>query len=165
MLRKQDENVMGKMLPFREYTFLQNPRMGKATLASRVEVEVCDAGEADAACATAASPPKARAKSFKLAQGLKDADLAKIFEPFQKVKIISLNSIGTDGGVFGGWSDPMVQSRFYKRATSMTGIWCCVNAHPGHIWYDMLWDMVPRPIPDRHNRKRDGPWDYNVKGP
>ena len=42
--------------------------------------------------------------------------------------------------------------RFQKRTRIYTALWCCVNAHPGHVWYDMWWDSQHT---DRHNRRQN----------
>jgi len=52
--------------------------------------------------------------------------------------------------------------RFETRTKIYASIWCCVNQHPGHIWYDLWWDKVPRV--DRHNRNITGPWEP-ITGP
>ena len=31
--------------------------------------------------------------------------------------------------------------RFANRIKGYTSLWCCVAAHPGHVHYDMLWDV------------------------
>lgn len=52
--------------------------------------------------------------------------------------------------------------RFETRTKIYASIWCCVNKHPGHVWYDLWWDKVPRV--DRHNRNITGPW-VPITGP
>jgi len=39
--------------------------------------------------------------------------------------------------------------RFSQRMKTYASIWCCIHAHPGHIHYDMLWDV---PHTDKFNR-------------
>lgn len=42
------------------------------------------------------------------------------------------------GGIerlFDKFADTAAQQRFKRRLDSYTAIWCCVNAHPGHIWW------------------------------
>lgn len=46
--------------------------------------------------------------------------------------------------------------RFEERLRIYSSLWCCVNAHPGHVWYDFMWDTVPHT--DRHGREQTGPW-------
>lgn len=41
------------------------------------------------------------------------------------------------GGVerlFSGWADDGAAQRFKRRLDQYLAIWCCVNAHPGHVW-------------------------------
>jgi len=41
------------------------------------------------------------------------------------------------GGIerlFGGWKDEKKAQQFKRRLDHYGSIWCCVNAHPGHIW-------------------------------
>ena len=40
-------------------------------------------------------------------------------------------------------------AKFALRMKSYASIWCCIHAHPGHIHYDMLWDV---PHTDKFNR-------------
>jgi len=39
------------------------------------------------------------------------------------------------------------QASFQKRSMNYLGIWCCIQpltrGKPGHIWYDMMWDIIP----------------------
>mmetsp|Transcript_8558 Transcript_8558/g.22534 ORF Transcript_8558/g.22534 Transcript_8558/m.22534 type:complete len:342 (+) Transcript_8558:952-1977(+) len=39
------------------------------------------------------------------------------------------------------------RASFVKRAHNYLGIWCCIRplerGKPGHIWYDLFWDVVP----------------------
>mmetsp|Transcript_21209 Transcript_21209/g.66518 ORF Transcript_21209/g.66518 Transcript_21209/m.66518 type:complete len:672 (+) Transcript_21209:60-2075(+) len=39
------------------------------------------------------------------------------------------------------------QNAFAKRAFNYLGIWCCIRpparGKPGHIWYDLFWDIIP----------------------
>ena len=46
--------------------------------------------------------------------------------------------------------------RFQQRVQQYTSLWCCSQAHPGHVWYDIFWDQIPHT--DRHNRGIEGPW-------
>ena len=46
--------------------------------------------------------------------------------------------------------------RFQRRTEVYTSLWCCVDAHPGHVWYDMWWDQIPHE--DRHKRQISDSW-------
>ena len=47
-----------------------------------------------------------------------------------------------------------------KRMRDWTSIWCCSQPlaprAPGHIWYDMFWDIVPHT--NRHNKLVTALW-------
>jgi hypothetical protein len=36
--------------------------------------------------------------------------------------------------LFTGWSDAAARERFKRRLDHYGAIWCCVDAHPGHVW-------------------------------
>lgn len=59
-------------------------------------------------------------------------------------------------GAFGGFADPAVGIRFQTRLKQYATIWCCVNEHPGHIFYDWFWDVIPRS--DRFGREWKDTW-------
>lgn len=54
------------------------------------------------------------------------------------------------------FSEPGAAARFVERMKLYGSIWCCVLAHPGHIHYDLLWDM---PHTDKFQRVWNGTWD------
>ena len=52
--------------------------------------------------------------------------------------------------------------RFKRRLDLYSSLWCCMDGHPGHVWYDFWWDTEPHH--DRHERWIDGSW-YPQMGP
>lgn len=60
-------------------------------------------------------------------------------------------------GAFGGFADPAAAVRFQNRVKQYVSIFCCVNEHPGHIFYDFFFDVTPRT--DRFNRAWTGKWE------
>lgn len=58
--------------------------------------------------------------------------------------------------LFGGWADPEAAQRFKQRLDQYAAIWCCVDAHPGHVWYDFSWDAGAHT--DRHGRSIGEQW-------
>ena len=50
-----------------------------------------------------------------------------------------------------------------RRLREYTSIWCCSQPlaprAPGHVWYDMFWDVVPHT--NRHNKLVSEPWTPN----
>ena len=49
--------------------------------------------------------------------------------------------------------------RFASRMRQYGSIWCCIHAHPGHIHYDLLWDV---PHFDKFNRVWNGTWEVKT---
>lgn len=41
----------------------------------------------------------------------------------------------------------LLGDKFRARVKQYVGIWCCIEAHPGHIYYDMYWDEKPGWMP------------------
>jgi hypothetical protein len=52
--------------------------------------------------------------------------------------------------------DREAYQRFERRLKEYTSIWCCKRAHPGHIHYDLFWDVKNHT--DKHNKRWTGPW-------
>ncbi len=42
---------------------------------------------------------------------------------------------------FGNFTQVQDWTRFYRRMQQYSSVWCCIDAHPGHIHYDMWWDL------------------------
>lgn len=62
-------------------------------------------------------------------------------------------------GAFGNFSDPGDWGRFARRMAHYGSLWCCVEppkGQPGHIHYDLLWDVPGHR--DRFGRLWDG-WE------
>merc|ERR1712060_407882 len=137
------EAEFGPATPFREYSFLSNPRTPKAVTESRVTVSL--SGKAVRS--------KSSGTSITVSQVLTDETARHLLQPHQDVRVMVVDKILE---VFTGFSKKSDTDRFYKRIRNYAGLWCCVHAHPGHIWYDMMFDITPRI--DRHNRNWDGPW-------
>jgi len=89
---------------------------------------------------------------------LTDVDAKAVFAPLTTVKVLQFSSML---GLFGGFAEDATRERFYRRVRDYAGIWCCIHAHPGHIWYDLLYD---KDHTDRHNRHFNGTW-HIVTGP
>ena len=55
---------------------------------------------------------------------------------------------------------PVEADETIKFMRDYTSIWCCSQPlaprAPGHIWYDMFWDVVPHT--NRHSKLVDKPW-------
>lgn len=100
----------------------------------------------------------------KLKPQLDEMQLEKLLKqgPAAEAKVVRIS-----GGIerlFGGWKDEKKAQQFKRRLDHYGSIWCCVNAHPGHIWYDFHWDVPDHQ--DRHGRtaSKNGVWEP-VTGP
>eukprot|EP00897_Mesotaenium_endlicherianum_P010583 jgi/Mesen1/9553/ME000640S08909 len=114
----------GPHIPFREYSFLDNPRTPEAVTQSKLKVKICKRG----------------------ANG-----------PFADVRLLEFSTMSD---AFGGWDDQEREKRFSTRIKRYLGLWCCVNAHPGHIWYDFYADTKPgwKPKPPKGPAEDHPPW-------
>lgn len=65
----------------------------------------------------------------------------------RRYKVMTLTSMLD---AFTQFADRKAQAQFVRRTKIMTSIWCCVDEHPGHVWYDMWWDQ---PHEDRHGKQ------------
>ena len=63
------------MIEFREYSFMDNPRLPASVKASRVSVRVCAAGDSSAACADGTAAAAEADGRVSLKQNLSDARL------------------------------------------------------------------------------------------
>ena len=88
-------------------------------------------------------------------KNLTDVDAMELLREHNKTKVIRFSSMM---GTFGGFVDNADAEKFSRRIKRYAAIWCCKAAHPGHIWYDMEFDVVPHT--DRHMRTWDesNPW-------
>ncbi|PNW73352.1 hypothetical protein CHLRE_14g629000v5 [Chlamydomonas reinhardtii] len=160
MFRKFPEEHYGPSTEFREYSFFNNSRMTPAVRDDRVVVEVCDTAGA-AGCSDGSKPAQlvteGGVKKIKIAPFLSSAELATaLSDPAVKgAKVLHFTSMA--GFNFPqAFSEPGAAARFVERMKLYGSIWCCVLAHPGHIHYDLLWDM---PHTDKFQRVWNGTWD------
>jgi hypothetical protein len=57
---------------------------------------------------------------------------------------------------FGNFTRPADYAKFYRRLTHYGAVWCCIDAHPGHVHYDFWWDVAHK---DKFNRDwGEGEW-------
>lgn len=146
---KPDEHHFGPPTPFRESSFLENPRTPRGVKEGRVLVDVAGTSKSPAGGGDAKYP------RVSVGFGTKEAGWREALGKHAGVKVVELTSL--EPGTFGGFDDEATTTKFHNRLKLYAGIWCCHHAHPGHVWYDMLWDVIPHT--DRHNRHWSGPWE------
>lgn len=159
MSRPLEEREFGPNFEYRESSFLNNTQ-AQHLKQSTVVVEVCADGAADAACCDGSAPPAVIDGVARLRPGLHEAQVAAALAALKQYKVVEVR--GGVARLWGGHSEAEAAKRFKRRLDVYGSIWCCVNAHPGHVWYDFFFDQVPHT--DRHNRAVAGPW-FPLTGP
>lgn len=160
------EEEFGPYIDWRESSFLANERAKKLVSQSSLTLKVCDPSEEDGAnCADGSAPAKVTVRGkvaqVKLQPKLNEVQLRTALSAIdmKKYKIVYLEGAAE---IWGGWSNSTAGDKFKKRVDKYGAIFCCVNGHPGHVWYDFYWDTIPHT--DRHGREITGPWEPR-KGP
>jgi arabinosyltransferase len=158
--RKKDVKVFGPDIPYREYSFLENERMPAHIREREVLIELCSAEDS---CADGSQAAVVQNGSIRLKAGLDDKQLQRTLGKVAlEYKVLKFKSID---GVFSQHKSDKDAEKFARRTSLMPSIWCCVQPQPGkpgHVWYDLWWDVVPHI--DVHNRKWNEPW-HIVTGP
>ena len=147
----------GPPLRFREASLLANPRVPARVRDGVVRVVACDPGQ-DCPDGPGRAPQRARGV-VRLRASLNDAELRAALAEYAQTPVIAFANASSS---FGGFADPADGARFLQRVHGVASSWCCVDAHPGHVWYDVWNDVVPHV--DRHGRTFSGPW-FPLTGP
>ncbi|GFR44270.1 hypothetical protein Agub_g5475 [Astrephomene gubernaculifera] len=149
------EDHFGPATEIREYSFFNNSRMSPRVRNDRVVVELCASGSVD--CSDGKQPAKilteAGVRKIRIQSGLPSAALETALSSVRSVKVLHFASMAN---AMGELSDAAVARRFTERMKLYGSIWCCVAAHPGHIHYDLLWDVVPHT--DKFQRVWNSSW-------
>ncbi|KAG2499431.1 hypothetical protein HYH03_002378 [Edaphochlamys debaryana] len=150
----------GPRTEIREYSFFNNSRMTPAVRDDRVIVELCAVGSPGCSDGSAPAPivTEGTVRKMKIQQNLPSAQLATALQGGATAKVLHFPTMAN---AMGPWSDPAVEKRFHERMRLYGSIWCCVNRHPGHIHYDLLWDL---PHKDKFQRDWNGTWS-TLTGP
>jgi arabinosyltransferase len=160
MSERLPPNEFGPDIPWREYSFLDNPKAA-ALRESVLIVRNCggtDAGTGDAGsvCADGSFRGEIRDHTLSVAAGLTDKQLIEVFSS-DAAKHYKVLRFADAAKAWGGFAEPEQQVKFKRRIERYGSIWCCVDAHPGHVWYDMFWDQVPHE--DRHGKRWKTLWE------
>eukprot|EP00798_Chlamydomonas_sp_ICE-L_P029963 gene29963-18030_t len=170
--RKFDENHFGPHIEWREYSFLQNERMTPAVNNSRVELEVCPAGEADCE-GSIVKDNKLRVPDNMDAQKLKEMLTSKVppstkilhlpsktLDKFRLIhntmpEILHLPSKTLDKFRLMHETMPKKEkAQFIVRLNHQVSVDCCLQKNPGWVWYDFFYDIDPHT--DRFGRQYTG---------
>eukprot|EP00798_Chlamydomonas_sp_ICE-L_P025303 gene25303-10957_t len=144
-------DAFGPNIEYREHSFFNNKRMTPAVRDSKVVVEICPAGKAECSDGSAAAPVVAG--RVKIQAGLLSEKLKTALGEASKFKVLEFSTMQ---GAMANFTKPEDWGRFANRMRQYGSIWCCIMAHPGHIHYDMLWDVEHK---DKFDRKWGLPWE------
>lgn len=153
MLSVLPEAEFGPAIDFREYSFLQNPRLPKHVKNSFLEVQLCDHQST-----TCRVDRETRQGPLRFPKHSSPEVFTEVFSLYKDVKVIQFSSMLD---AFQGFTDKERETKFRNRVKRYVGIWCCVQSHdPGHIYYDMYWDEKPgwKPEPPRTREDDHPPW-------
>lgn len=147
-----NRDEFGPPIPFREHSLFANPQMPAAALGSTVHVDACARGTPG--CSDGQNPATTEYNRVRVAERMPSdrllASLASV-EP-----IMTLRVSGDVRRLWGGFSRAEDDRRFRRRTSHYGGVWCCADAHPGHVHYDLWWDEAHV---DRFGRKwAKGEW-------
>ena len=79
--------------------------------------------------------------------------------PVKEIRTKKVLHFSSMEDAFGGFTTAADQDKFEGRIKQLASIWCCIRPPPkvpGHIWYDMLFDVKGHK--DRHMRVWEGEW-------
>ena len=135
----------------KEYSFLENPRLPEDVKSDAVIIK------------------NGSTEGVKFPMTDKTLKAALGSDKYKDVKLLKFDNILD---IFDGkaiYEDEIDNSKFFERVRHLTAIWCCVRPPekgvPGHIWYDIWFDVIPHQ--DRHMRMITKEWvpDNNMLGP
>lgn len=153
MVKGLPEAEFGHQIDFKEYSFLQNPRLSKKVKDSYLEVQLCDGQSAK--CHMANETIK---RVLRFPKHSSQETLVEVFSSYRDVKVLQFSSMQD---AFQGFTDKDREAKFRNRVKRYVGIWCCVENHePGHIYYDIYWDEKPdwKPQPPKTREEDHPPW-------
>jgi len=154
MSKEYNEEIFGPKINWREFSFMDNPR-SNALKDSILTVKACSGQMMKhPECADGRAPAISRGDVVHVRRGLNDMQIREaLFEVASNYKVIHF--VGP-AKIWGGFESKEKADMFKRRLDMYGSIWCCVDANPGHIWYDFFWD--DKKHVDRHNRVIEGTW-------
>ncbi|PKA64104.1 hypothetical protein AXF42_Ash005116 [Apostasia shenzhenica] len=154
MLKSLPEDEFGRKIGFREYSFLQNPRLPKMVKESYTQVQLCE--QQSTKCL--ATNETNRRGILIWPKHSSEEMILRLFSLLKDIKVIEFLSMID---AFEGFYDKEREAKFRNRVKRYAGIWCCVmNRDPGHVYYDMYWDEKPgwKPEPPATREVDHPPW-------
>lgn len=154
----------GPDIPYREHSFLRNPRTPESVRSSVLRIEPCTA-EADGTltpgCADGSGDAEVRDDAVRLQPHLTDVQLrAALRSAAASYKVLHFAAMN---GTFARFEAEADGERFARRIRQAPSLWCCARpppGRPGHVWYDLQWDTMPHT--DLHNQQWVRPWNVTL---
>lgn len=159
--REKPFEEFGPNIPYREYSFLDNPACPDEVKSNQVAVNVCT--DPQPHCSDGSAAAELVDGALWVRGGLDDVQLRTALG--DAAKAYTVLKFNTTMGLFSRHVEDVDHQRFANRVKQMASIWCCVQPEPGkpgHVWYDMWWDTIPHT--DLHNRLWNESW-HIVTGP
>lgn len=105
--------------------------------ASVVHVSSCKRGAVG--CASGDNPATLEFNRALVEEGLDSDRLVMALSSASSVSVLNFTDIGR---AFGNFTRAVDYGRFHKRLQHYGAVWCCADAHPGHVHYDFWWDTA-----------------------
>ena len=143
-----------KYVDFREYSFLENPRFlrNEAYANSQVSVDVCHSERECRVFEEEAEEDRERGV-VRVPSHLDDEEVRRRLGEHASTRVLRFTSVVDSFDKFAKKAD---ETLFRRMVAQFASIWCCVRAPTVHVWYDLLWDLVPHV--DKHNREWKESW-------
>jgi arabinosyltransferase len=160
------EEEYGPHIEWKEYSFLENERAQKSIVQRQLVVHTCGEKGAEpqppdgVACADGSEPAEIEVGGVMWLQpGMNEEQLRMAFSS-RSIDRYALIHFQDAAALWKGFKDESLARKFKKRLDMYTSIWCCIDRHPGHIWYDFFWDVGAHK--DKHGREI-GPGEWEPK--
>eukprot|EP00882_Tetradesmus_deserticola_P016394 GHRQ01017508.1.p1 GENE.GHRQ01017508.1~~GHRQ01017508.1.p1 ORF type:complete len:452 (+),score=165.32 GHRQ01017508.1:1428-2783(+) len=148
--RRWDENEFGPHLDYREHSFLNSTDLPHEIKESAINVILCAKGKGY--CPEPDAPGTVEVNKIFLQENLLSEQIALTLSPVSHVQVLKFSTMQN---AFGNFTQAEDYAKFFRRMNHMGSVWCCIDAHPGHIHYDLWWDI---PHTDKFGRKWGTQW-------
>eukprot|EP00878_Enallax_costatus_P007175 GHUV01007519.1.p1 GENE.GHUV01007519.1~~GHUV01007519.1.p1 ORF type:complete len:671 (+),score=160.19 GHUV01007519.1:272-2284(+) len=143
--RVWDEAEHGPQMDFREYTFSNHTDFPVDFKNSAINIIVCQKGKGY--CPDADAPGTVDVNKVFLQENLMSEQIKMVLSSVSHAALLKFNTMK---GAFGNFTNEADYTKFFRRMNHLGSVWCCIDAHPGHIHYDFWWDV---PHTDKFGRK------------
>jgi hypothetical protein len=158
------EAEFGPHIEWKEYSFLENEAAKKSVVERRLTVRTCGANGAKPqpadgiGCSDGSGPADIEVGGVMWLQPGMNEDQIRAAFSSALIDRYTLIHFEDAAALWKGFKDERLAKKFKSRLDMYTSIWCCIDKHPGHIWYDFFWDSGAHL--DKHGRQIGrGEWE------